>query len=33
MEKLSQLIIIKWIKEFCRNFEEDIRIERIRRKL
>jgi len=33
MEKLSQSIIIKWIKEFCRNFEEDIRIERIRRKL
>ncbi|MUM65066.1 DUF3211 domain-containing protein [Acidianus infernus] len=33
MERLSQSIIIKWIKEFCSNFEEDIRIERIKRKL
>jgi len=33
MERVSFSLINTWIKDFLKNFEEDIRMERIRRKL
>ncbi len=33
MERMSSSIINKWVKSFLNNFEEDIRLERIKRKI
>ncbi|BBG23749.1 DUF3211 domain-containing protein [Sulfuracidifex tepidarius] len=33
MERTSSVIINMWIKDFLKNFEEDVRLERIKRKI